>query len=130
VRGDWRFQHDARPLSGGRVLFFDNLGQRDHSRVLEVDARDGAVLWRYQASEPGAFLSLCCGASQRLANGNTLITETARGHAFEVDPAGDTVWEYWSPHRVVASDGSEKVARLFEVLRLPDAWPAALGFTP
>jgi outer membrane protein assembly factor BamB len=127
LRGVWRYQHEARVLASGRILLFDNLGKKHHSRVLEVDPLTAEVLWSYEDSEPGAFESLCCGANQRLENGNTLITDAARGRAFELDPTGRLVWEYWSPYRVLAGDGTEKVATLFEVRRLPGDWLLEAG---
>ena len=35
---------------------------------------------------------------QRLANGNTLITESVNGRAFEVTADGRIVWEFLAPH--------------------------------
>jgi hypothetical protein len=37
------------------------------------------------------------GNAQRLANGNTHITDAASGHLFEVTSKGDVVWEYVIP---------------------------------
>jgi hypothetical protein len=58
-----------------------------------------------------------------LDNGNTLITESCAGRAFEVSRNGTVVWEFFSPHR--AGDRGELVAALFDVIRLP-TWPAWL----
>jgi hypothetical protein len=38
-------------------------------------------------------------AQERLANGNTLITESEGGRLFEVTPEGEIVWEYLNPVR-------------------------------
>jgi hypothetical protein len=38
-------------------------------------------------------------AQERLANGNTLITESEGGRLLEVTPAGTIVWEYRNPVR-------------------------------
>ena len=43
------------------------------------------------------FFSELCGTCQRLPNGNTLITESTRGRAFEVTPDKEIVWEFVSP---------------------------------
>ena len=40
------------------------------------------------------------GSAQRLPNGNTLIAETDRGHAFEVTKDGEIVWEFYTPVEV------------------------------
>ena len=61
------------------------------------------------------------GTSQRLPNGNTLITESENGRAFEVVPGGDIVWEYNNPHRAGAR--GEYIGVLFEVDRLPSDFP-------
>lgn len=55
-------------------------------------------LWRYGGG-PGeaTFRSPIVSGSQRLANGNTLITSGAEGYCVEVDAEGQVVWEYRSP---------------------------------
>jgi hypothetical protein len=37
------------------------------------------------------------GIAQRLANGNTLLTESSFGRFFEVTKEGEIVWEYVNP---------------------------------
>ena len=44
------------------------------------------------------FFSNERGSNQRLANGNTMITESDRGRVFEVTPGGDVVWQFLNPH--------------------------------
>jgi hypothetical protein len=56
-----------------------------------------------------------------LPNGNTLITESDNGRAFEVTREGEIVWEFLSPHR--AGEDGEFVATLPEVIRLPKDFP-------
>src|SRR6185503_16092324 len=90
----WKLQHDPRPLPGGRLLLFDNAGYGWCSQVAEVDARTLELRWAYRGKPPESFFTLYCGASQRLANGHTLITESCQGRAFEVTPEGETVWSY------------------------------------
>jgi hypothetical protein len=53
-------------------------------------------LWIYK--DPERFFSAFISGAERLANGNTLICEGAKGRVFEVTPAGEIVWDYWSPH--------------------------------
>ncbi|MEO6832813.1 MAG: hypothetical protein ABI378_09995, partial [Chitinophagaceae bacterium] len=43
------------------------------------------------------FFSAVMAGAQRLANGNTLICEATKGNLFEVNPLGQTVWQYVSP---------------------------------
>lgn len=54
-------------------------------KVIEYDA-DGKEIW--SVTVPGAW------AAVRLKNGNTLISGDSKGFAREVNPAGETVWEF------------------------------------
>ena len=95
-RGEIIGPHDATPLENGNILLFDNGLGRGWSRVIELDPRTERIVWEYRA--PESFYTASHGAAQRLPNGNTLITESTKGHAFEVTPDGEIVWEYYSPH--------------------------------
>ncbi len=95
--GELDFPHSPSLTSDGTLLVFDNGRHRGSSRVLEIDPRDGSTLWSWEADPPEAFFSETRGACQRLPNGNTLITESDRGHVFEVTRSGEIVWEYWNP---------------------------------
>jgi len=104
----------------GNILIFDNGGYggygapnpgaplglnnalRDHSRVIEIDPITLEIVWEYNAQKAGnrdkcKFYSDYVSSSQRLPNGNTLLTEGAFGRLFEVTPDYETVWEYVSP---------------------------------
>ncbi|UCH25502.1 MAG: aryl-sulfate sulfotransferase [Trueperaceae bacterium] len=93
-------QHHASWLESGRVLVFDNGCHRRHrgtySEVLEVDPASNEIAWNYKAGTIHAFFSSFLSGAERLANGNTFITEGASGRLFEVTPEGETVWEYVS----------------------------------
>jgi len=117
ARGEFRRQHDPGVLANGNLLLFDNLGLGDRSRVLELDPLSLEAIWSYEGTERHPFFSEKLGAAQRLPNGNTLITESDNGRAFEVTPDGETVWEFHNPHRT-GEDG-ELVATLPELRRLP-----------
>lgn len=56
-----------------------------------------AAYWTYQASNPTDFYSAAISGTHALPNGNVLICEGANGRFFEVDNAGNTVWEYVNP---------------------------------
>ncbi|MBN1345020.1 MAG: hypothetical protein JXQ73_20165 [Phycisphaerae bacterium] len=114
--GMWYHQHDARLLSNGRMLLFDNRGNDGWSKVIEFDPFSEEIAWQYRGAKPGDFYTESCGISQRLPNGNTLITESDNGRAFEVTSSGKIVWEYCSPFRV--GSGGELVATLFEMTRV------------
>jgi len=118
ARGDWRAPHDPTLLSDGGLLIFDNMGHQGYSRALEVSAsRVNEVRWTFGGEPPESLFSVFCGAASRLANGNTLITESCNGRALEVTSSGAVVWSFLSPHR--AGDSGELVAALFEVERIP-----------
>jgi len=116
-RGGFRHQHDPRILDNGNLLLFDNSGTAGVSRVLELDPASLEERWSYRGTARDPFYTPTCGTAQRLPNGNTLITESENGRAFEVTPGGEIVWEFFSPFRAGAD--REFVATLFEVLRLP-----------
>lgn len=123
--GSYRNQHDPQVLDNGHLLLFDNRGgnrgQHRASAILELDPTTGDERWAYRAEPASQFYSSTCGAVQRLPNGNTLITESDRGRAFEVTPEHEIAWEYRNPHRAGA-DG-RFIATLFEAWRLPPDFP-------
>jgi len=123
--GNVVFQHDPTMLPNGDVLIFDN-GLKS-SQVVEVDPRTDRVVWSYAPHD--GFFSPQLGAAQRLENGNTLVTESDRGYAFEVSPAGEVVWRFANPE-VDASGFRSGILRMtrygaarlpFLRARLPDA---------
>ena len=120
-KGSWRRQHQPTLLNNGHLLLFDNRGKGKHSAVIEFDPWRGKEVWRYQGSSDNPFSSYTCGSSIRLPNGNTLITESDNGRAFEVTREKQIVWEYISPHRAGGND--ELIATLFEVIRLVPGFP-------
>lgn len=126
-RDGWVTQHQPTVLENGNMLVFDNNGNRAYegaygrSRVQEFDPVSGAVQWEYKGNPDAGFYSNTCGSCQRLPNGNTLITESDNGRAFEVTETGEIVWEYLNPHR--AGPNRELIATLFEVVRLPIDFP-------
>jgi hypothetical protein len=93
-RGQLQKQHHASLLENGQILVFDNGVRRRKSRLVEVDPLARDVVWSF--SRPG-FFTFSRGAAQRLPNGNHLVTESDRGHVFEVGADGRVVWEFWNP---------------------------------
>ena len=114
----WHRQHQPTMLENGNMLVFDNQGFRQESQVLEIDPATREVVWSYRGggNQPH-FFSLIRGSSQRLPNGNTLITESTQGRAMEVTPEGEIVWEWISPYR--AGEHRDLIAVLFEAIRYP-----------
>lgn len=125
-RGRFRRQHDPTVVDGGAgILLFDNDGGgRGQSVVRQLSIPTMQETWSYQGSEDDPFYSQLCGAAQRLPNGNTLITETNYGRAFEVDRKGTKVWEYYTPYR--AGDEQQFVAWIPELERLDPAREPAI----
>lgn len=68
------------------------------------------IEWQYTSAEAGfsiptdsyKFYSPYISSAQRLANGNTLITEGSNGRLFEVTAAHELVWEYISRTQTAA----------------------------
>lgn len=114
--GPWRGQHDPSIVDGGRILVFDNRGAGGRSRLVEWDPVAGAITWSYTGFSSGIL-----GAAQRLPNGDTLATESERGRAFEVTPAGEIVWEYWNPERSARDPKLRATLLEVEVVERP-AW--------
>ncbi len=125
LTGLWSKQHQPVPLENGNLLVFDNQSLGGASRVVEIDPLTQQITWTYQGTEKAPFYSEFCSAAQRLPNGNTLITETNNGRAFEVTSEGRVVWEFYNPHR--SGERNELIANLFEVTRLPKDY-ISLGF--
>jgi len=76
----------------GNVLIFDNGRVREESSILEVNPVTKEIVWEY--SDGKSFFSKVAGAAQRLANGNTLISEDGTGRIFEVNKRGEEVWSH------------------------------------
>lgn len=99
LRGPWQAQHDPDLLENGRILLFDNLWQANRSRVVEVDPVRLSVKWSYAGDKDNSLWSTTRSSQQRLAGGNTLITESESGRLLEISQDGDIVWEYVHPDR-------------------------------
>jgi hypothetical protein len=120
-RGGFAQQHDPEILASGHLLLFDNHDAEDRSRVEEYAPEDMRLVWSYAGNEAEPFYSRTCGSAQRLSGGNTLITESDGGRAFEVTPTGEIVWEFYNPHLAGAND--EWIAVILELQRLPGDFP-------
>jgi hypothetical protein len=120
TEGPWLKQHQPTVLPDGRMLIFDNGGSRGASRVMELDPVTREIVWVYKGDISNTFSSPQCGSNSRLPNGNTLISETDRGRAFEVTRDREIVWEYINPAQ--AGDESEFIASIFEVIRIPPSY--------
>ncbi len=89
--------HQPTALDNGDILVFDNgTRTREYSRIIEMSPATGQIVWTYQTDPPNSFFSKLRGGNQRLPNGNTLITESDKGHVFEITPNGEIVWDFWN----------------------------------
>ncbi len=121
LSGGWRKQHEAVPLPSGRILLFDNRGSirpngQHRARVIEIDPHSGEVLSSLDQADGRPFLSPVAGSCQPLENGNTLVTESTGGTAYEMTPEGECVWKFVSPHR--AGEDGKFVALLCDMIRI------------
>ena len=119
ISGLTRAQHEPTLLANGNLLVFDNRGAGELSRVLELNPLTQQVVWQHPDPQSLPFYSQWCGAAMRLDNGNTLITETDNGRAFEVTHDHRIVWEFVNPNQF-EERGVRMVAALFDVVRLPE----------
>jgi len=125
-REELQAPHNATWLANGHILVFDNGVERQNSRVLEVDPKTRRVVWKYPDGSGAEFYCPTRGLAQRLANGNTLITNSQVGEAFEVTPAGTMVWQYFTP---VLSEAKHRPV-LMSLRRYPESWVEPLRGSP
>jgi hypothetical protein len=124
LAGPWLRQHSARLLDDGSMLLFDNRGRDPElgesyfgsSKIMQFDPLQQSISWTYEGTDQRPFSCPKMGVCQRLPNGNTLVTDSISGRAFEVTKANEIVWEWVSPHRA-GTDG-EYIATLCQMLRL------------
>ncbi len=114
--GDLDGQHGPSLLSNGNVLIFDNGPRRGFSRVLELNPLSGDIEWEYKSKLPEDFFCGHGGFCQRLPNGNTLITDTSIGRAFEVTKGGRIVWEFYNPRTSPDTLERETIYRLERIV--------------
>jgi hypothetical protein len=117
-------QHDPDFIDGNRISIFDNnhVGpepQGAQSRIVVMSAENDQERVIYSGSKEQPFYTNVMGKHQWLPNGNILIVESTKGHAFEIDAKGALVWEYF--HLVDKS----RLALLTEAERLPAFFTAS-----
>jgi outer membrane protein assembly factor BamB len=111
---DW--PHQPVLLASGNLLIFDNGSHRNYSRIIELDPLSGEIVWEYRADPQDAFFSIMMGGVQDLPNGNILITESTKGHVFEVTRDGTIVWEFYNPD---VNEVRDKRATIYRMRRIP-----------
>ena len=111
--------HQPTLTADGRILVFDNGTGRGYSRVVEVDPLRGEIVWQYEAEPRESFYSETRGGSQKLPNGNVLVTEANRGRVFEVTRDGQVVWEFYNPN-TRAEEGFQRGA-IYRMTRIDES---------
>ena len=111
-------QHDPDFIDGNSFSVFDNnfIAPEAHgqqSRIVIVWARDKTSRVFFEGSPGKPFYTDIGGKHQWLPNGNLLITESHMGRAFEINQAGEIVWEYIN----YVDEGI--VGTVYQVQRLP-----------
>jgi outer membrane protein assembly factor BamB len=127
AKGYWTGQHDPHILENGNILMFDNRGNfrkpEGRSRVIEFNPTTMELVWEYTGTVDSPLESDIRSYSQRLANGNTLITESNGGRILEVNPDREIVWEYTNPVRGGPDTG--RIPIICKALRLEPQVAAA-----
>lgn len=112
-------QHNPTALQNGNLLIFDNGLRAGKSRVLELDPLHKSVVWQYGDRPQNNFFSPRGGCSQRLENGNTLITETDSGRVFEITNDGTIVWEFFNPEMKRETQERSSIYRMVRLTQKP-----------
>lgn len=92
--GPWHRQHDPDFLPDGTISVFDNNMHGGFSRIVRIDPTTRRYEVLFEGSKEVPFYTWIRGKHEHLPNGNILVTEPQGGRAFEVDRAGNVVWEY------------------------------------
>lgn len=111
-------QHDAQWIpsgypNAGKIVFFNNGGSRAYSSIDMITpskSLDGSYRlegqipfgptspdWTYTAPNKPDFFSVNMSGVQPLPNGNFFITESTKGHLFEINTSKEVIWSYVNP---------------------------------
>ncbi len=115
--GELDGQHHPTLLENGNVLIFDNGASKEFTRIVELDPLSKEIVWEYKSNPPEEFFSKRRGSSQRLPNGNTLITESDEGRVFEITREGETVWEFYEPEIRIKNKKGKRRA-IYRMMRI------------
>lgn len=127
--------HSVTKLENGNFLIFDNGWVRpegNRSRIVEFDPKSKVIVWQYSSRTSNSFYSAFQGATQRLANGNTLVTSSIGGHIFEVTGGArpQVVWEFiipLNPRGVPTCLVDDVTSSIHRAYRYPMDYPAFKG---
>lgn len=115
-------QHRPTVLDNNNILLFDNGCGSGFSRILEIEPLSKRIVWSYNSDGSADFFTAKGGNCQRLPNGNTLISQTQTGRAFEVNRDGKIVWQYLNPN-IDEEENTRKTIFFMERLKNPEKYP-------
>ncbi|MEQ1723945.1 MAG: hypothetical protein ABL930_12275, partial [Pseudobdellovibrio sp.] len=91
--------HDAQLTPQGTLLiYFSRIEDREgklHSRLVELDANTGQIIWQYQRQPLESFYAPITSSLNLLTNGHILFNDN--GWAYEIDRNGKTIWKFKNP---------------------------------
>jgi hypothetical protein len=105
--------HAPKMLPDGDILIYDNGRYRGWTRLVEIDPVTLNITWEYRND---GFFSYSQGFEQLLPNHDILVTESEKGHVFELGPDEKIVWEWWNPEKVT-DHSSELFGKRQEIYR-------------
>jgi hypothetical protein len=109
-------QHQPSVLANGNLLIFNNGTAGGRSQILEVDPVSKEIVWSYGDTPGTRFFCGAMGGVQGLPNGNTLVTDSSTGRAFEVDRQGEIVWDFFNPDAGFNPFGNREDAETIEAI--------------
>ena len=100
---EFRLPHAIKMLPNRNLMMFDNGRGLDSSfsRGLEIAINESgeipvaSIVWEYRLAD--SLYTFRGGDTDRLPNGNSVITSTVPGYVVEVDSANNKVWEIINP---------------------------------
>lgn len=110
-------QHHPTLLKNGNIQIFDNGCNRKYSRIVELNPLEEEIVWEYKSDPVDQFYSYRAGSSQRLPDGNILITDYSKGRVFEITRDGEVVWEFYNPE---IRKRDKKRASIYRMMRITD----------
>jgi hypothetical protein len=122
-------QHQPTLLPSNNLLIFDNGRRRKWTRVIEIEPTTKKTVWHYVGRPRKRFFSAIRGGNERLPNDNILITESDKGHVFEVTRRGEVVWDFWNP-RIKRKKNKRRRAAIYRMMRVDREILARLPFDP
>lgn len=108
IQGNLEGPHTPMMTSEGNIIVMDNGRYRGWSRIISINPIDLSITWEYKAEPPEEFFSLSQSSIQLLPNYNVLITESEKGHVFEITPEKELVWEFYNPDKQNETNSANK----------------------